>query len=211
MVSWRRSLVVVTVLGLAGVVIGAASAEDDQPCVGVLDMRVVFKEYSKSIRYDEELQKLEIQVKAEKKEKEEEIERLEDEIKELEEGTADWRDRRIELRKLTVRLEFWLRDLRDEIGQKLDAYTSEVEQDIRKAAKEVAEKKGLDLVLNHDPTAGESDPRLEERRIPIVLYASPRVDITKEVLEVLNRPEKEGEAPPPKTPEEERAPGEPGR
>lgn len=195
----KRSLTVLLCSAAAMLFLGAASADDEAtpPCTGVVDMRLIFREYEKSIRYDTELEKLERQLKREKAEREKEIGRIQEEAKELEEGSRQQTERGLQAMRAKVELEFWLRDQGELVKEKLLSYTEEVEQDIREASQIVAKEKGLLLVLNNDILSGDDDPQLRGRRVPVVLFVHPTADITKEVLAVLNRPPAGGGAPPP--------------
>ena len=49
-------------------------------------------------------------------------------------------------------------------------------------------RKGFDIVINFDPPTLDEAKSFRGRRIPVVLYADPAVDLTDAVLAELNPP-----------------------
>ena len=154
----------------------------------VVDMKLIFRKYEKSIRYDQVLDKLQRELRQGILNRKKEIQLVEDEISELEPGTAKHMDRQVEWSKLKVTLEYWKKTQAEEIRAKLVKFTDEVEQDLRNAAAKVAKRKGFDIVINFDPTTLDEEESLGGRRMPVVLYADPAVDLTEAVLAELNPP-----------------------
>ncbi len=180
-------------LGVA-FVLGAAPPEDGATRVGVLDMKIIFDKYNKSVKYDKELKALRMQVDEDQKLTEKQLEQLAQDLRELQEGSASHTDALIDLRSRTVDLDYWLKQQMEMLRTKLIEFTDEIEGDIRKAAREVAEVKGLDLILNYSSEATESETPAEEKRIPVVLFAREELDVTLAVLELLNQSKEEKEA-----------------
>ncbi|MCZ6689366.1 MAG: OmpH family outer membrane protein [Planctomycetota bacterium] len=168
----------------------ALAQEKDRPAgrIAVVDMELIFRNYEKSIRYDEELAKLQREHRQGVLNREKEIKVVEDEISELEPGTGRHMDRQIAWSKLKVTLEYWKKTQGEEIAKKLVKFTDEVEQDLRNAAAKVAKRKGFDIVINFDPPTLDEAKSFRGRRIPVVLYADRAVDLTDAVLAELNPP-----------------------
>lgn len=180
----------------------------------MVDMKLIFRKYEKSIRYDQDLDRLQRELRQGILNREKEIKVVEDEISELEPGTAKRLDRQVEWSKLKVTLEYWSKTRAEEIRAKLVKFTNEVEQDLRNAAAKVAKRKGFDIVINFDPTTLDEEENLGGRRMPVVLYADPEVDLTEAVLAELNPPAgasppgQQAGSPSPKSSREESSKGE---
>ena len=143
-------------LGVA-LVLGAAPHEDGGTRIGVLDMKIIFDEYVRSIEYDKELKALRAQVDADQRRREQELEQIAQDLRELAEGRPSHTDALIELRSKKVDLDYWLKQQMEMLRSKLIEFTDAIEGDIRKAAREVAEVKGLDLIINYTSEVTERE------------------------------------------------------
>ena len=168
----------------------ALAQEKDGPAgrTAVVDMKLIFRKYKKSIRYDQVLDTLQRELRQGILNRDKDIMIVEDEMSELEPGTASRTDLQITRSRLKVMLEYYKKTQAEEIRGKLVKFTDEVEQDLRNAAARVAKRKGFDIVLNFDPTTLDEEETLGVRRMPVVLYADPAVDLTEAVLAELNPP-----------------------
>ena len=173
-------------LGVA-LVLGAAPPQEGATRVGVLDMKIIFDDYRKSIEYDKDLKALRGQVEEDQKRREQELEQIAQDLQELAEGHPSHTDTLIDLRSKKVDLDYWMKKQMQMLRAKLLEYTDEIEGDIRRAAREVAEVQGLDLIINYASDATERETPAAEKRIPIVIFARKELDVTQAVLENLNQ------------------------
>jgi len=105
-------------------------------------------------------------------------------------GTEEYRTRRKELAMMEAQLQYFV----DSEGKQIEAELAEslrsIFDDIQTVIRAVAEEKGFDLVLVADampPGAPDSTQQVRQQIVlQKVLYASPRVDITGEVVTRLN-------------------------
>lgn len=109
---------------------------------------------------------------------------------ELKPGTEEYRNRRKELAMMEAQLQYFV----DSEGKQIEAELAEslrsIFDDIQTVIKAMAEEKGFDLVLVADsmpPGAPDNTQQVRQQIVlQKVLFASPRVDITNEVVTRLN-------------------------
>ena len=109
---------------------------------------------------------------------------------ELKPGTPEFRARRKELAMLEAELQWFVESEGKKIEGDLAASLLLIFADIQAVVREVAAEKGIDVVLSADQMADANPETPMQVRQQIVLqkvlYWSPRVDLTSEVIERLN-------------------------
>ena len=109
---------------------------------------------------------------------------------ELKPGTEAFEARRKELAMLQAELQWFIEFEGRRVEQGLANSLRSIFSDIQGAVREVAEEKGIDIVLAYDRLSEESPetPMRARQEIALqkVVYWSPRVDLTAEVIQRLN-------------------------
>ena len=153
--------------------------------VGVVNIRRIFQDCKRNVRYGEE-------AIAERDKAEAELEKL---VKAIEAGKAELRTLKVgsndhmvlmkELLAKQANLQAQQEFHKQQISLKDQQWTEELYQDMLLATREVAEQKGLDLVLEKSepelPALGANELMLAIRTHKL-LYSGGCLDITKEVM-----------------------------
>ena len=109
---------------------------------------------------------------------------------ELKPGTAEFEERRKQLVMLEAELQWFVEAEGQKIEQGLADSLRSIYEDIQEAVREVAEERGIEVVLAADRLPDEPAQSTTQIRQQIVLqkaiYWSPRVDLTEEVVTRLN-------------------------
>ncbi len=162
-----------------------------QPTIAVVHVSGAFERYHKTIDLNAQYDALRRKRDTERDAKREKINRdaraLQEEIKP---GTADYYERRKQLAMLEADLQYFVESEGRRIEGSLAKSMRAIFDDIHAAVREVAEEKGIDLVLAADrmPTEVPDSPSLVQQQIHFqkVLFWSPQVDLTDEVVARLN-------------------------
>lgn len=158
--------------------------------VACVDLEKVFNGLSAKTAADEHLKQVAEQLTAEGNRKAEAIKQMEADLNDLAEGSPRYRELQdnalLEAQKYRAYVEF----SRAKIDSERSRTIKRIYLDIRKAAEEMGNTNGYDLVLVNDSLA-EIPPGTEEemnRQISArrILFASPRIDITAEVVAYMN-------------------------
>ncbi len=116
-------------------------------------------------------------------------------------GTNEFEERRKQLAMLEAELQWFVETEGQKIEQSLASSLRSIFHDIHTVVQEVAEEKGIDVVLAADRLPEEPPGSTRQARQQIVLqkvvYWSPRVDLTDEVAARLNAKYKAQGAKPP--------------
>lgn len=159
--------------------------------VAVVNVPIVSERYQKTGDLEAQFKQKEDKFKEERDALRGRIERLGRSLQEeLKPGTETFNERRKQLALLQTELEFFV----ESEGQKTEAAFAQslraIYDDIHRAVREVAEERGIDMVLATDQLPNEPSVSAAQTRQQImlqkVLYWSPRLDLTDEVTARLN-------------------------
>lgn len=152
---------------------GTSAAQDRSVKVAVIDVQLVMRDAvaSKSVRSQFERQREVFQ---------EEIQRQEDELRELDKSLAQQRavlsneafaEKQKEFQQRVADTQRQVQSRKRQLDEGLAAGLEQVQRAIAEVAREIAAQRGADLVLSKN----------------MAIFASPSLDITQEALERLNR------------------------
>jgi Skp family chaperone for outer membrane proteins len=159
--------------------------------VAVVNVAVVSEQYNRTsdleARFAEKRRVLEQQREALQKKIELTARSLQEELKP---GTEAYQARRKELAMLEAELQWFLESESRRVEQGLASSLQSIFADIQAAVQKIAEQKGIDIVLAFDRMPEETPETANQARQQILLqkvvYWSPRVDLTAEVISELN-------------------------
>ncbi len=167
-----------------------AQAPGPAPKYGVVDLAEVMRRYA-----DVEEMKTKLEARAEKFKQEgqtrqQKIEDLRFQRDQKHPDSPDWFKLQKELNRLTVELELWSKFEKQDIQSETQEQQSNAYKRILAAVDTVAKQRGLDMVLQFD-RVGLDDPNdiVSPQRMAVraLIYASPTVDVTKEVIARVNQ------------------------
>ena len=189
---WIALTAVMTVL--AGIAFlnrsGAQTAPAAQPTVvAVCDVVRVFNHYERASSLSTELEQRRQTLQAENQQRVQAMDNLRAELQNLQEGSEAYNSRTEELWKMSLEQEGWENTQKGMLGHWHHQTTQNMYDDIIAMIGAVAGESGIDIVLFEQkeevPTENTTElvAQIARRK---VLYNTPRVDITDQVLDRLN-------------------------
>lgn len=182
------SMCMATILSVIG---QPASSGFGSAKVAVVDIRVVSERYDKTRDLDAAFEQRRVAFDQQRDALRDKIQRTGRSLREeLKPGTTEFDQRRKQLALYEAEHEWFV----DTEGQKIEAGFAEllrmIYDDIKRVVGEVAEERGIDVVFAADrlPDEPVASATAARRQIMLqkVIYWSPRVDITEEVIARLN-------------------------
>jgi outer membrane protein len=175
---------------------GAAPAEEGRPHrVGLIDMAHVFKNYKKfdSLREDLKAQIADSEKQA--KAMAAEIKSVQDEMKQLKEGSPDFAKKEQDLAKMTAEFETFRRSTQREILKEESAIYHTVYMEVADAVRKYSNHYKYTLVLrfNREDLNPEDPQGLIQGMNRQVVFYLPEDDMTDSVLDYLNKKFAEGQ------------------
>ncbi|GIW70988.1 MAG: hypothetical protein KatS3mg102_0530 [Planctomycetota bacterium] len=152
--------------------------------VGVVDLAGIFKGYRKRAVLEERINAERDQLKGELDELKKRVSDLNKEMDLLDRNSASWRQKSEEKDRLLIEYEIKKRWLEQRIKERWEEYNLALIADIEAAVRQYGSERGYDLLLN------VADPSEEQKLlvgVKSVMYFSSRVDVTAQVVELLNR------------------------
>lgn len=189
----------------------------DPTRVAVVNIPVVSERYQKTSDLEAQFEQVRQKLTKHREDLRNRIDTLQRSLKEeLKPGSDAFRDRTKELAMLQAELQWFVDSEGQRVEKGLGASLKEIYLDIKTAAGQVAEERGIDIVLASDqlPDA-EPDSSAQVRQqilLQKVVYWNPRVDITDAVVARLNENYRQSQksapttAPPPREPHDQTAP-----
>jgi len=192
----RRKLHILVLAGLvtcaalltAAVAQGPAAPANTR--LAVCDIVLVFNNYQKSKDLTAELNESRSKLQAEKKQREEAIERLRLQLEALTVGQPEYEKRLGEMQKMVLELKVWEQYEETLLMRRHHRLTEEMYEELLTALGEVAHEQGYSVVLYTNRNRIESQNSAELARAiesRKVLYNDPSLDITDAVLARLNQ------------------------
>lgn len=158
--------------------------------VAVCDVGAVFNGYAKRDALNAELEKKREEAKAANDDLTKKIDNLEKRLNQLKEGTREHEQRLEEYQKLSIQQAVFMKFTEDTFMSRHRLMTAEIYRDALDEIARVAKQAGYDLVLYREQidikskTTPELYQKIAQRK---VLYAADTIDITRTVLDELNR------------------------
>ncbi|MDR4506821.1 MAG: OmpH family outer membrane protein [Candidatus Brocadiaceae bacterium] len=158
--------------------------------VGVVDINKVFEKYEKRKKFDEELKKQEKEYQAAINDKKKELVGLNDKIQLLDLGSDARRKYEETFEKKNMELESYAKFAEKNIMKRYKGSFENLYTDVLKGVEEVGQGGQYDLIIKKEETelkgGGLSELQFKVG-IKTVLYHSAAVDITNQVIDVLNK------------------------
>lgn len=159
--------------------------------VAVVNIPLVSEKYQKTADLEARFEAVRLDLGEQRKKHQEQIERAGKSLsEEFKPGTPEFDAQRKKLAMLDAELQWFVESEGKKVERGLAASLREIFDDIQLIVRELAEEKGIDIVLAADQMPSESTESPTQARQQIllqkVLYWSPSVDITEEVVERLN-------------------------
>lgn len=183
------ALVLTVVLGSLGVL--SARPADGQVGgadlrVGVVDLATVFKEYKRSAE-------LEKKINQERDDLKKGLDEVRDKIKEIQKqmDLLDYESEAYKLREEEkaielARFELMKRRLERTIKTRWEEYNLQLLEDIEKVVQDYGKENHFTLILKVDGEAPAGDQKLLQAGLKNVLYFAKHVDVTEDVVRILN-------------------------
>ena len=161
----------------------------DQPAkTGVVNIAKVFEDYQMTRRLEQRFDDERGRIADQADNRRQSIDTQVDALAAFDPTSQDYADRREQVRRARIEFRVWLEMEEDRLKQEHMAWLRVIYDDVRSAVAEMAEQRGLDLVLTYDELSPEVPDSLALRReilLKKVLYFSGRVDLSETVLEQL--------------------------
>jgi len=159
--------------------------------VAVVSIPVVSEKYQKTGDLEAQFEGVRKRLNQEREAMRDRIDKLNRSLQEeLKPGTEEYRQRVKELALLEAEMKWFVEAEGQKVEQGLSDSLREIYKDIQEAVRQIAEQKGLDIVLASDQVPeGRPESSTQVRQqilLQKVVYWNPRVDITEEVVTRLN-------------------------
>ena len=184
--------------------------------VAVVNVPLVSERYQKTTDLEAQFEQLRQKLTQQREELRDRIERLRRSLQEeIKPGTEAFRERRKQLALLEAEMQWFVESEGQRVEQGLGSSLKDIYADIQRAVRQVAEQRGIDIVLASDqlPEATPESAQQVRQQILLqkVIYWNPRVDITDAVVTQVNEnyrraQEAEPKAAPPLEPHDRSAP-----
>lgn len=187
----KRAFPIALFLGLAMVL--PVRAQDAAIKIAVANTARIFNEMQETRDLKQKLEGERKRLENEERERKEKIQSLRDARNLLKSDSPQYQQKNRELLEEAIKFDVWGKMLQAEVQRNQRVQMKHLFDKIQAAVNEVAAKKGFDLVLSDQRPEIPEDPEqmtLDQLRAMInartVLYAGPKVDITNDVLALLN-------------------------
>lgn len=163
------------------------------PKFGVVDLGEVLREFKEVQEMEAKLQQRAAEFKKEGEARRDKLDTIRFERDRLHPDEPKWLQLQKELNRLSVELELWAKFEKNDIEAESREQQSRLYKKALQAVETVAKQRGLETVFQLD-SIDLNDPKdmVTSQRMSVraVLYASPSVDLTKDVIAMLNQASK---------------------
>jgi len=168
-----------------------------QTKIGVVNVATVSEKYAKTKELEGQFDALRKSLGQQRDAMKEKIERAKTGLQEeLKPGTAEYQNRRKEIAMMEAELQWFVESEGQKVERGLAEALRSIYDDIQVCVKEIADEKGIQIVLAADTVPAEAPETPSQARQTIllqkVLYWKPDVDLTEAVLARLNQRHKPG-------------------
>ncbi|MBI4586522.1 MAG: OmpH family outer membrane protein [Planctomycetes bacterium] len=185
------------VLGLGTALVFAQTAKKEfkPPRVAVVDISEIFERYEKKKRTEDDFLAEKDKAETEYNDIKKKLERVNEELKLLQPGSEEHQALFLQKARLEYQLEYFQKKLTKEFLDKRNAKIREIVDEITHEIERYAKGHELDLVLEKKFSA-ESRGQAA-LNWPLVYYARPEIEITEEIIGILNSQFTKGTGVPP--------------
>lgn len=187
----RGMVVVVTLVMVIGVYHLLAQAPQTPAGVkiGVVNVAEVFNKYKRRQQLSDALEKEKKEEEVKIKDMENQIEELKKQIKALDTESELRMEKESQVKILTMQLEDRVKRWNKRINLKVNEQTALLYSDIRDAVAKYARENQFTMILKTDPALERDLDESATYRINIraIIYADPTIDLTEEIIKVLNK------------------------
>ncbi|MDI6733798.1 MAG: OmpH family outer membrane protein, partial [Planctomycetota bacterium] len=158
--------------------------------IAVVNLVEVFSKYNKTKEYEKLLEKEREREDLSIKEIEARIRKLQEELELLTPGSELFREKSEEMAKETARRKYKVETWNNYIKSKVNEQTLKLYREIREAVNKYAADNNFTFIFKIEPMlppAVESDDVTQQISIRNVLYASKSMDISEEIIKILNK------------------------
>lgn len=173
------------VVGILWPVCGAVG----QTRTAVLDIAALFEKYERTAYLEEEFLAKRKFLTEEAERRRQQVETLRKAIEAYKPGTAEFKQKQLELREAELRYKVWGETEDENLKDAHKQSLLEIYDDIRRTVAMLAQEKGIDVVLTYDrltESAQDSESLRRQILLQKVLYYNPSIDITETTLAALN-------------------------
>ena len=157
--------------------------------VGVCDVAEILNNYQRAKDLTADLNRQRDEIAAEARKRRDAIEEIQKELKGLNPGSKEYEQRFLEVQRLRINREAWLKFKTDKAIRDHGRLTRQMYADAQKYVAAVAKRHGFKVVLygRRGPLMGKNPTELLADIVQrTLLYNDPAVDITTEVLSAMN-------------------------
>tara|TARA_B100001964_G_scaffold166921_1_gene183305 strand:- start:1276 stop:1860 length:585 start_codon:yes stop_codon:yes gene_type:complete len=169
--------------------INIANAEAEDFKIGIVDIGNVFEKYQKRIDLDQELKEQEKEFQDEVNKKRKEIIDLDEETQLLDLGSESRSNNENLMERKNVELEGYAKFAERQLLKKYKDFFENIYQEVVQKVEKIGEQEGFDLIIKNeeaDLKSNEISDLQFKIGIRTVLYHSDSVDITFDVVDILN-------------------------
>lgn len=166
-----------------------APAASDCRCTAVIDIVRVFNEFKQTQDINAEFETRRREVQAEVDGRDRVIETHTRELEAFAPDSTDYTTRRRELMRLRIDRDNYMKLAEFEVRDLFRIWTRKTYDRICEVAAQVAERRGFDVVVireDLEPDIPDANTLKQQIRLRKVIYSTPRVDITEDVLSRIN-------------------------
>ena len=166
-----------------------ASAAADCGCTAVIDIVRVFNEFKQTQDINAEFETRRREVQAEVDGRDRIIETHTRELEAFAPDSADYTTRRRDLMRLRIDRDNYMKLAEFEVRDLFRIWTRKTYDRICEVAAQVAERRGFDVVVIREDLESDipdANTLKQQIRLRKVIYSTPRVDITEDVLSRIN-------------------------
>jgi len=160
-----------------------------QTKVAVINVEEVFARYKRPAVLEEQIRARQKGLLEEAETRRQQIDRKRQELQAFKPGTPDYEERNKGIRREEIEFQVWRTLGEEEIKLQHKNSFRLIYDDVRAGVAELARQRGIDLVLTFD-TLTEEAPDSQALRQQIllqkVIYWSPQIDITADLIELIN-------------------------
>ncbi len=159
------------------------------PKVGVVNIAKVFEKYQMTQQLEQQFDAKRQAISQEAQKRQDAMETKLKELEAFDPNSQDFANRQAALRYSRIEYRVWLEDTEETLKREHMNLLRMIYGLVTEAIAKTAKDRGLDLVVTQDDLSPEAPDSISLRReilLKKVLYFSPRVDITQEVLNLLN-------------------------
>lgn len=175
-----------------------ADSQGPAPAVGAVNIAQVFEAYQMTRDLEQRFESARRGISDEADNRRQAMENQMASLEAFDPASRDFAQRRDDLQRMRFEFKVWLEMEEQRLKEEHMAWLRQIYADVTDAVSEAARSRGIDLVVTVDELSEDVPDSLALRReilLKKVLYVSPRVDMTGQVLRLLNEKyEKKGGA-----------------